>query len=168
MTLEYWRIMLNISFEPRSVREPKSKQLDRLAVASEMDLRYEYFETDVSLTVKEFGTEEFPGTPLLDFAFSLLSAAQDVRNGGTGRVTFTESDVIIQFQPADRVVTVMRSWDEVPGKCEIGEFISCVIKFCSDALEYIVRSYPEFQENPARVKLGGVIAELKDVAERSE
>ncbi|MGW7427050.1 hypothetical protein ACWGJB_44990 [Streptomyces sp. NPDC054813] len=168
MTLEYWRIMLSISFDPHSVREPKPKQLDSLAAASEMDLRYEYFETDVILTVKEFGTEEFPGTPLLDFAFSLLSAARKVQNGGTGRVIFTESGVIIQFQPSDRVATAIRSWDEVPGKCGIGELISCVVKFCDDALGYIVRIYPEFQDNPSCGKLVGVITELKGVAERRE
>ncbi|GAA4827053.1 hypothetical protein [Streptomyces ziwulingensis] len=153
--------MFKISFSSESMKRPRPQQIEQLASASEMDLRYEYFETDVSLTVKGFGTEEFPGTPAIDFIFCILIAASDVRKGNIGKVTFTENDMVVQFAPSGLDVSVVRSWDSLHGLCEIGEFFSGAIEFCGELLQCIVQNFPAFRRNPAHSKLVGMLADLR-------
>jgi hypothetical protein len=152
--------MFEISFVPSSMRRPAKKQLAELEYASEMDLRYEYFESDINLAMGEFGTESLPGVTSLDFVFCLLLAAREVRNGDRGIISFTENDLEIYFDPSDGEVAVTRSWDPVSGSCDIGEFLAEAARFCGEILEFIVQQYPTFRENPAYLKLNGMVDEL--------
>ncbi|MEV5959782.1 hypothetical protein AB0M11_39630 [Streptomyces sp. NPDC051987] len=150
--------MFSITFVPDSVRRPTERQLDALPAASEMDLRYEYFETDVSLTTDEFGTEEFPVTTAIDFVDALLVAARNVRQGIVGTIGFTENDLVIEFRPEGETVTVVRSWDAPPGTCGIEEFVTAVSDFCNEILQYIVLRYPAFRENSMYSKLAEMLS----------
>ncbi|WP_103843863.1 hypothetical protein [Streptomyces sp. Ru72] len=153
--------MFDITFVPDSMRALNDKKLAKLVGASEMDLRYEYFEMEVSITTDEFGSEAFPGTPALDFVFCLLLAARDIRQGNPGRISFTENDLLIHFTLDGETVTVTRSWDPVLGHCAVAEFLAVAFRFSSEVLEFISRRYPTFQENPAHRKLIGMVGELR-------
>ncbi|WP_433452076.1 hypothetical protein ACQPXS_28475 [Streptomyces sp. CA-142005] len=156
-----WSLMLDITFVPDSMRELTGKQLAKLARASEMDLRYEYFKMEVSITTDEFGSDPFPGAPALDFVFCVLLAAGDIRQGNPGRISFTENDLLIHLTRDGETVTVTRSWDSVPGHCTVTDFFAVASRFSREVLEFIVRRYPAFQMNPARGKLVGMVGELK-------
>jgi hypothetical protein len=153
--------MFDITFVPDSIREPTEKQLAKLVRASEMDLRYEYFETKLSITTDEFGNQSIPGSPALDFVFCLILAARDIRQGNPGRISFTENDLLIHFTLDGETVTVTRSWDPATGHCTVAEFFAVAYRFSSEVLELIVRRYPAFQENPAHGKLVGMVEELR-------
>ncbi|WP_405529156.1 hypothetical protein OG426_44275 [Streptomyces canus] len=127
--------------------------MDRLAVADEMDLRYGYFQTDISIAASGIEMQRLRGITILDFAFGLLLSAQEVRQGNVGRVGFTESDQSITFTPQGQVILVEKSWGGGVGACGIEEFISVVSRFCSAVLEFIDRHHPAFQENPAHSKI---------------
>ncbi|GGN90595.1 hypothetical protein GCM10011579_086620 [Streptomyces albiflavescens] len=156
-----WSVMFDITFVPDSMRDLTEKQLAKLERASEMDLRYEYFKADLSIAADEFGNEQFPVTPALDFVFCVLLAAGDIRQGNPGRISFTENDLLIHFTRDGETVTVTRSWDPVPGHCTVAEFLAVAARFSTDVLEFIARRYPAFQANPARGKLVGMVGELK-------
>ncbi|MFE9421949.1 hypothetical protein ACFYNO_03180 [Kitasatospora sp. NPDC006697] len=131
---------------------PTEKMAASLGSASEMDLRYGYFETDVKITAEGMA-EALPGITLLDFVFCLLRAADAVMHGKTGRAGFTEDDTSITFHPEGSDVMILRSWDPAPGRCMTDEFISGVRLFVVTGLELIVGKYPVFAENPAYHKL---------------
>lgn len=67
--------MFRIGIDRDSMTEMSARKRDRLAVASETDLRYGYFEANLHLSVEGF-EEEFPVTPLVDFMCCLLSSAR--------------------------------------------------------------------------------------------
>ncbi|MFB7115893.1 hypothetical protein [Streptomyces sp. NPDC056190] len=153
--------MFDITFVPDSMREPTDKQLAKLERASENDLRYGYFETDLSINTDEFGDEPFPRTPALDFVFCVLLAARDIRQGNPGRISFTENDLLVHFTPDGDTVTVTRSWDPVSGHCTVTEFLAVASRFSREVLDFIALRYPAFQGNPAHRKLVGMVGELK-------
>lgn len=153
--------MFDITFVPDSMWELTDKQLAKLGRASEMDVRYEYFEMQVSIRTDEFGDESFSGTPVLDFVFCVLLAARHIQQGNPGRISFTENDLLIHFTPDGESVTVTRSWDPVTGSCTVAEFLAAAYRFSSEVLEFIDEWYPSFQENPAHQKLAGMVEELK-------
>ncbi|GHJ98421.1 hypothetical protein SY2F82_02190 [Streptomyces sp. Y2F8-2] len=153
--------MFDITFVPELKRDLTEKQRAKLERASEMDLRYEYFEMGVSLTTEEFGTVSFKRLPILDFVFCVLLAAHDVQHGNPGCISFTENDMLIHFTPEGETVTVTRSWDPVPGHCTVTELLAAASRFSREALEFIAGRYPAFRKNPAHQKLAGMVGELK-------
>ncbi|NEC85670.1 hypothetical protein [Streptomyces sp. SID12501] len=152
--------MFDISFAPDSLPELTGKKLVNLGRTGEMDLRYGYFEMDLSITTDEFGRELIPGTPVLDFVFCLLLAARDVQQGDSGCISFTENDLLIHFTCEGDTVTVTRSWDSVSGYCKIDEFLTVASRFSRESLEVIVQNYPVFQENQTYRKLVDMVTEL--------
>ncbi|MFB6962844.1 hypothetical protein ACFCYB_39210 [Streptomyces sp. NPDC056309] len=152
--------MFDITFVPDSMREPTDKQLAKLERASEMDLRYGYFETDVFITTDEFGNESFHGLPVLDFVFCVLLTACDIQQGNPGYISFTENELLVHFTRDGETVTVTRSWDPVSGHCTVTEFLTVSSRFSREVLEFIARRYPAFQENPTHRKLVDMVGEL--------
>ena len=152
--------MFHVDFDRPSMQEPSEKEAADLGSASEMNLRYGYFMTDVTVTVDGW-EEPFPGTTLLDFIFGLLWVAGNVRNGKAGRVGFTESDVSIGFQPEGSGLTVLRSFDPVLGRCGTDELLNGVNLFVDAGLDFIVEKYPVFAENETYHKLRALRAELE-------
>ncbi|WP_157968613.1 hypothetical protein [Streptomyces geranii] len=153
--------MFDITFDAHSMRKPREKKLAKLGQASEMNLRYGYFETDLTFTVGEFGSEDLPGVTILDFIFCLLYAAREVRQGNVGEIGFTENDQVIRIIPNGEIITVSRSWSKDSGDCGVDVFFAVVARFCSDVLGFIVEQYPAFQENLALSKLVSMLAEFQ-------
>ncbi|WP_406104499.1 hypothetical protein OG698_20125 [Streptomyces sp. NBC_01003] len=137
--------MFSVTFATESLREMLDKQREKLERASEMDLRCEYFLADIRLAAGGLGVEEFPGIPVLDFMFCLLLSSKAVREGNSGRISFTESDLLIELVSTGETLTISRSWDPVAGNCTIAEFQAGVSLFSGEALELIARRYPAFQ-----------------------
>ncbi|MGW2492684.1 hypothetical protein ACWCV9_36545 [Streptomyces sp. NPDC001606] len=153
-------MMIKFTFVPETMKEPTSKELAKLARASEMDLRYDYFPVTVGICTHAFGEEVLPGTPAIDFAFCLLSAAKEIQKGNPGRVSFTENDLLIHFVPDGEKVVMERSWDPVRAACNLHELSAAVSGFCYGILEFITQRYPDFQQNPACSKLTAMLNEL--------
>ncbi|MEU3916748.1 hypothetical protein [Streptomyces sp. NPDC029004] len=144
--------MLLIEFDRDSMREPSERQVADLGSTLEWKLRYVYFEADVTLAADGFDAENFR-VPVLDFLYCLLLSARAIREGENGRVSFTESDVLIDFVRDGSDLKVLRSWDPVPGHCGTDEFIAAVCRFTADCLEFITGEYPAFRKNPTFRKL---------------
>ncbi|MFE3138451.1 hypothetical protein [Streptomyces scopuliridis] len=151
--------MILLEFDRDSMREPSESQIAKLNSVADWQLRYAYFETKVTLTVDGFDKEAFR-VPLLDFIYCLLLSARAIREGGEGRVSFTESDMLIEFFPHESELKVLRSWDPVPGSCGTDEFIATVSRFTADGLKYITSKYPTFRDNPTFQKLTQFRSEL--------
>ncbi|MFK4225221.1 hypothetical protein [Streptomyces sp. NPDC019890] len=144
--------MLLIEFDHDSMWEPSERQVADLGSTVEWKLRYVHFEADVTLAADGFDTENFR-VPVLDFMYCLLLSARAIRAGEDGRVTFTESDVVIDFVRDGSDLKILRSWDPAPGHCGTDEFIAAVSRFTTDALEFITGKYPAFCKNPTFQKL---------------
>ncbi|MFF2462541.1 hypothetical protein [Streptomyces mirabilis] len=153
--------MFDIAFDAHSMRKPREQRMAKLGQASEMNLRYGYFETDLTFTTDEFGIEYLPGIAILDFVFCLLYAAREVRQGNAGDIGFTENDQLIHLIPNGEIVTVKRSWAQDVGSCDAGIFFTVVTRFCGDVLEFIAQRYPAFLDNPTQSKLVGMLAEFQ-------
>jgi hypothetical protein len=151
--------MLLLKFDRDSMREPSEQQVADLGSVEEWRLRYVYFEADVTLAADGFDPEKFR-VPVLDFMYCLLLSAQAICEGGDGRVSFTESDMLIEFSRHGTELRILRSWDPVPGNCGVDEFIAAVSRFTSDGLEFITGKYPAFRNNPTFRKLIGFRSEL--------
>lgn len=52
------------------------------------------------------------------------------------------------------------SWDPVPGRCGVDEFIATVSRFTDDGLDFIGGRYPAFRNNPTYQKLISFRSEL--------
>ncbi|MEV6246691.1 hypothetical protein AB0M38_10850 [Streptomyces sp. NPDC051742] len=156
--------MFLLEFDPDSVREPSEKEAAELAETSEMNLRYAYFGTRVSMTAAGFEPERLR-VPLLDFAHCVLLAARAVSDGRPGRIGFTDSSMLIEFVPAGAGLEVLRSWDPVPGVCGTAEFLESAYRFSLDALHSVAERYPAFRKNAYHGVLGGMI-EAIDRAEQ--
>ncbi|WP_328670255.1 hypothetical protein OG905_16120 [Streptomyces sp. NBC_00322] len=115
-------------------------------------VRYSYFETTVTLAADGFDAETFR-VPVLDFMYCLLLSAQSIRGGGKGRVSFTESDMLIELVPQAPELKILRSWDPVPGNCGTDEFVVAVTRFTDAGLGFIADRYPAFRNNPTYQKL---------------
>ncbi|MGI5402459.1 hypothetical protein ACQEVG_24040 [Streptomyces sp. CA-135486] len=144
--------MILVDFDRDSMREPSAPQLEKLDSVAEWQLRYCYFETTVALAADGFDAETFR-VPVLDFMCGLLLTAQSIRGGGKGRVSFTESDMLIELVTQGPELKILRSWDPVPGNCGTDEFVVAVTRFTDDGLGLIVDRYPAFQNNPTYLKL---------------
>ncbi|MFF2779131.1 hypothetical protein ACFVU3_30085 [Streptomyces sp. NPDC058052] len=138
--------MFLLEFDHDSVREPSEKQAAELATTSEMNLRYGYFEARMFVTATGFETERLK-SPLLDFAHCALLAARSVSAGQPGRISFTESSLLIEFIPSGEDLKVLRSWDPVPGTCGTTDFLDSVHRFSADALSIVDERHPEFRRN---------------------
>ncbi|MEU6282110.1 hypothetical protein [Streptomyces sp. NPDC047028] len=152
--------MISIEFVSESMKSPRESELARLERASEMDLRYDYFFTDVSISMPGLGKEAFPKTPALDFAFSLLFAVKEVRQGDPGSISFTENDLLIHCIPDGLDLVVQRSWDPEAGSCGVQEIIAEAVRFSREILGFIVQKYPTFRNNSTHEKLMTMIAEF--------
>ncbi|UYQ63983.1 hypothetical protein [Streptomyces peucetius] len=148
--------MFLLEFDRESMREPSEKQVAALATASEMDLRYAYFQARVSLAADGFKTETFP-VPLLDFTHCTLLAARSVAGGESGQISFTESSMLIYFTPQGADVKVLRSWDPVSGSCGAEEFLEAASRFSTEVLDHIIDRYPEFRQNPYSEAIGRMV-----------
>lgn len=153
--------MFLLEFDHDSVREPSEKQAADLAATSEMNLRYAYFETRVSIAAG-FETEKLRA-PLLDFVHCVLLAAQAVSGGQSGRISFTESSLLIEFVPSGGNLAVLRSWDPVPGSCGIADFLESAFRFSVDALSTIDERFPDFRRNAYHESLSRMIGEIDPV-----
>ncbi|ROQ32180.1 hypothetical protein EDD98_1154 [Streptomyces sp. PanSC19] len=151
--------MILVDFDRDSMREPSEQQIEKLGSVAEWQLRYSYFEAQVTLAADGFETESFR-VPVLDFMYCLLLSAQAVREGGEGRVSFTESDMLIEFVPQGTQLKILRSWNPVAGFCGTGEFFAAVSRFADDCLGFIVDRYPAFRDNPTHQKLVGFRSEM--------
>jgi hypothetical protein len=147
--------MFDIAFDENSVRQPARRQLALLASASEMDLRYGYFQANLTVSAGEFD-DELCGVTLVDFMFCLLYAVQGIREGGTGEVGFTESDQIIEFIPKGDLILMKKTWDPEVWIIDRGEFFTTSKKFCDDVLKFISREYPDFIANSVYSKLANL------------
>jgi hypothetical protein len=145
--------MFKISFDGPSMRPPGGKLLDQLATADEMNLRYGYFQTDISFAASGLEVQRLRGITILDFAFGLLVSAQEVQQGGVGQVGFTENDQSIKFAPQGKIIFIEKSWGGGVGTCDIEVLLSEISRFCSEVLEFIDRQYPAFRENPTHSKM---------------
>lgn len=139
--------------------EPSDSQIAKLDSIVEWQLRYAYFEANVTLAADGFDAEVFR-VPVLDFMYCLLLSARAIREGREGRVSFTESDVLIEFFPHGSELKILRSWDPVPGSCGTDEFIAAVSRFTDDGLDFITTKYPAFRNNPTHQKLTDFRSEL--------
>ena len=144
--------MLLIHFNHDSMREPSERQVADLGSVIEWKLRYIYFEADVTIAAGGFIVEKFQ-VPVLDFMYCLLLSARAIREGENGCVSFTESDVVIDFVRDGSDLKILRSWDPAPGHCGTDEFIATVGQFTADGLEFITGKYPAFRKNPTFQKL---------------
>ncbi|MFB6978703.1 hypothetical protein [Streptomyces scopuliridis] len=151
--------MILLEFDRDSMRKPSESQIAKLKSVADGQLRYAYFEMKVTLGVDGFDAEIFR-VPVLDFMYCLLLSAREIREGGEGCVSFTESDVLIEFFPHGSELKVQRSWDVVPGFCGMDEFIAAVSRFAADGLEFITGKYPTFRDNPTFQKLSQLRSEL--------
>ncbi|MFE4538584.1 hypothetical protein ACFRKB_26510 [Streptomyces scopuliridis] len=151
--------MILLEFDRDSMREPSESQIAKLKSVADWQLRYAYFEMNVTLVVDGFDAEVFR-VPVLDFMYCLLLSARDIRDGGEGCVDFTESDVLIEIFPHGSELKVLRSWDAAPGFCGMDEFIAAVSRFAVDGLEFITSEYPTFRDNPTFRKLSQLSSEL--------
>lgn len=151
--------MILLEFDQDSMREPSDPQIAGLDSTVEWQLRYAYFEANVTLVADGIDPEVFR-VPVLDFMYCLLLSARAIREGGEGRVSFTESDVLIEFTPQGSELKILRSWDPVPGRCGVDEFITAVSRFTDDGLDFIVGRYPAFRNNPTNQKLISFRSEL--------
>ncbi|MFE2561717.1 hypothetical protein ACFXGT_38070 [Streptomyces sp. NPDC059352] len=142
-----------------AIGEPSKKQAADLAATSEMNLRYAYFEAEVSIAAEGFETETLQ-VPLLDFVHCVLLAARAVGNGQSGRISFTESSLLIEFVPSGENLTVLRSWDPVPGSCGTTEFLRSAYRFSVDSLSRVDERFPDFQRNPYHGTLGRMAREI--------
>jgi hypothetical protein len=133
------------------------EQTAKLESVSEMNLRYGYFEVDVSIAADGFGIESFPGIPLIDMAFCLLIAGRKIGLGKSASIGCTESDMSIHFAPNHGILTVERSWNSTLGHCGIDEFSTGVLKLCREVSDYISRRYPAFQRNSSWRKMEDMI-----------
>ncbi|MGA5068241.1 hypothetical protein ACPB9E_31445 [Streptomyces exfoliatus] len=152
--------MFLLAFDPESLREPSEKQAAELAETSEMNLRYDYFGTRVHIAAAGFEPERLR-VPLLDFVHCVLLTARAVSGGQQGRISFTESSMLIEFVPAGENLTVLRSWDPVPGSCGTAEFLETAYRFSTDALRSIAERYPSFRRNAYHDVLGGMIQAIE-------
>jgi len=125
-----------------------------------MDLRYDYFFVNISLSMREFGRENFPGTPALDFVYRVLAAAENAHRGIPGQISFTENDLLISLVPDGTEVTVTRSWDPAAATCSVDDLVAASCEFCKDLIDDTVRKYPAFQGNPFFSKLQKMQAAL--------
>lgn len=151
--------MLLLEFDRDSMREPSEQQVADLGSVEEWRLRYVYFEADVTLAADGFDPEKFR-VPVLDFMYCLLLSALAIRGGGDGRISFTETDVVIDIVRDGSDLKIQRSWDPVLGRCGVDEFIAAVSRFTDDGLDFIVGRYPAFQNNPTHQKLISFRSEL--------
>ncbi|MET9515939.1 hypothetical protein [Streptomyces sp. NPDC002994] len=140
------------------MHEPTEKQIEKLDSTSEMNLRYSLFETKVTLDPEGFEAEFFQ-VPLVDFMYCLVLSACAVREGDSGRISFTESDVLINIVPDGPELKILRSWAPAPGRCGKGEFLAAVSRFVTDGLEFLAVKYPAFRNNPTFQKLTDMNAE---------
>ncbi|RSN04692.1 hypothetical protein DMH25_20975 [Streptomyces sp. WAC 01325] len=154
-------------FDAGSMAELTKQQADRLAVTSEMNLRYAYFQADIEFSASGIEREVFRRTPVLDFMFCLLLAAQHVKASEEGTISFTENDMTIKIEPAgetemsgDRRLAVVRSWDPRVGECTMSELIQGVALFAESGMADILARYPAFEQNPTRSKLEQLRAAL--------
>ncbi|GGV93748.1 hypothetical protein GCM10010230_05310 [Streptomyces narbonensis] len=152
--------MFLLEFDHDSVREPSEKQAADLAATSEMNLRYGYFETRIFIAATGFEAERMK-SPLLDFVHCALLAAQAVSHGQPGRISFTESSLLIEFLPSGEELTVLRSWDPVPGSCAAIDFLESVLRFSVDALKSIGERHPDFRRNAYHETLSRMIEEVE-------
>jgi hypothetical protein len=152
---------MRIEFDASSMRVPSQSALTHLATASEMNLRYGYFETDVSISSKDFGVEQLHAIPILDFIFCLIYASLDVRRGITGEITFTENDQSITMIPQGDSIIIRRSWAEDDGRASTDDFTRSAKRFCIEALNAILDRYPTFAENATYAKLMEALTEVR-------
>ncbi|MFF5637555.1 hypothetical protein [Streptomyces sp. NPDC012825] len=157
--------MFLLEFDHDSVREPSEKQAADLAATSEMNLRYGYFEARIFIAATGFETERLK-SPLLDFAHCALLAAQNVSDGQPGRISFTESSLLIEFLPSGEGLTVLRSWDPVPGSCSVSDFLESAFRFSVEALSSIDERHPEFRRNAYHETLSHMIEEVNPASGR--
>ncbi|MFD8972209.1 MULTISPECIES: hypothetical protein [unclassified Streptomyces] len=150
--------MFLLEFDQGSIREPSEKQAADLAATSEMNLRYGYFETRIFVAATGFEAERVK-SPLLDFVHCVLLAAQAVSGGQPGRISFTESSLLIEFLPSGEGLTVLRSWDPVPGSCAASDFLESAFRFSVDALNSIDERHPDFRRNAYHETLSRMIEE---------
>jgi hypothetical protein len=141
-----------LAFDRDSMDEPTEKQIEKLGSTSEMNLRYSLFEVDVVLAPEGFEAESFQ-VPLVDFMYCLVLSARAIRQGETGRISFTESDVLINIVPDGPELKILRSWEPAAGRCGTEEFLTAVQCFVTDGLEFLAGKYPPFRDNPAFQKL---------------
>ncbi|TQK52321.1 hypothetical protein FBY35_2752 [Streptomyces sp. SLBN-118] len=155
--------MFLVEFDRGSMRELSEGQVAKVGTTSEMNLRYGYFETDINFAVQGRDPEVFRGIPLVDFMFCLLLSAREIRQGESGRISFTENDRVLGFTPTapgSIELVVTNSWDSQVGNCEVSEFLAAVSRFVDEGLEFIVERYSLFANNPTYRKLTGLRAEL--------
>ncbi|WP_153467364.1 hypothetical protein [Streptomyces kaniharaensis] len=152
--------MFHLDFDRSSMRELPKRKIASLPSVTEMNLRYGYFMVEVRFTTEGMD-ESFPGTTILDFMLCLLQAADDVGCGKVGRVNFTDNPTSITFHPKEFGLTILRSWDPVPGHCRTDEFLRAVRLFVEAGLEFVSGKYPAFTQNPVYRKILAILEELE-------
>ncbi|EYT80841.1 hypothetical protein CF54_23180 [Streptomyces sp. Tu 6176] len=148
--------MISIDFDCETMRELSAGEVEGAVTANEMDIRYGYFETDISFSVDGQWGESFFGVPIVDFMFCLLLSARAVQEGGVGKISFTENDMTMGIVSVEGGLDIVRSWDPVVGRYRLGDFTSQVSAFVDRGLACILDKHPEFESNPTYLKILGL------------
>ncbi|MFI2073180.1 hypothetical protein [Streptomyces triculaminicus] len=151
--------MIELTFSPRPENDfPGPKKARDLPTVSEMDLRYGYFEADVTFRVE--GADFFypcRRLPLIDFMFTLAYSAQSIRSGELGEIDFTESSDWVRLYPQGDRIEIRIKKGSPSGSCGVDEYFTAVSGFVQSGIGNIISRHPGMKENPAISRLRNMI-----------
>jgi hypothetical protein len=118
-------------------------------VADEVALRYRWFLGDVILEVGDMDASARWGwVPILDFALSLRTIAEDLRAGGGERTfEFTESEASIRFAASGDALVIDPSYVEGVAGVPLADFALATVSLLSSLLNDLVARYRPLSRN---------------------
>ncbi|MEU8548874.1 hypothetical protein AB0C81_18090 [Streptomyces roseoverticillatus] len=148
-------MMIDLSFSPDPECDfPRSGRKKALELVSEMDLRYGYFEADITFRVS--GADFFQPAgkfPLIDFMFTLAYSVLGIRDSGIGEIDFTESSNWIRVEQCEDVLTFRNKLGDKNGTCSVVEYVSAVKAFIESGITDTVSRHPQMAGHPTLLKL---------------
>lgn len=126
-----------------------------LASLSATDLRYGFFEYPVDFTVDGHAFLSAARLPLIDIMFTLGHSLESLSSVGAAEIDFTENSYVIRLALAGDQVqfTSTRGVPTPPPSCSLDAYVSRVLSFITEGVEYLERHHPALTRNPAMASL---------------
>jgi hypothetical protein len=141
---------IKLGFHLDSSFRPDRRDLD-LASASEEDLRYSAFPSDIEFEIDELDLSARWGwIPVLDFATALVHAVNQLDRGATEvLVDFTENEALIRIAKAGHERLEVRStYTDGAGWIALSELREAAYQFASSVLARLTERWPSLRRNP--------------------
>ncbi|GAA2957353.1 MULTISPECIES: hypothetical protein [Streptomyces] len=138
--------MIRIDFSTTPESDLPEKRLKNLALHSEADLRYGFFQRAIYLEIGGVKFLDGGGYALLDFMSTLSYTLKELRDDGKTVIDFSENSGKIFIARDGEALRFNSSWG-ISATCGIIEYPQAVIDFIERGVSDLLSEYPELKDH---------------------